>query len=494
MASSSEKTGDEKDAPNGLMEGLEMPESVKKFFVTKNDEIIENYKQDVTTSDEDGSAILRSRRKGPFGLFTCDNQYGQSVGLCLVLRGDKNQCVFDHTHRLSKGMTVQLTLKSHPGIGISTQKYHWVKDKSPHTRKNWLLYEYKETCGGKAEDAIYVSYKDENYIVLHQVGLGGVNEPTPFVLDVDNWNVYNGAPVNFVNTYASPYNVKEGKFGSAGGGDDWFINSNGTISQKHLPEYCLGFKTKGDHHILPLKYRGLKFLKKDYSLRARILYFKDQILSMLNARWFTRNIEHNLIDNPDEVYERLMAEWANLSVVSTLMLGIAFESFGNTVENPDNIEFWDIEASQFIALLNFFSILADFVAIMSLLLYGMALNTLPSKLTGEFVSQFSLFLSVPEVFTLVGLLLYMITATMTGLVMHGPSFTVGVVGLFAAFAFSGLFLFFLPFTLDREGGLWEKARKLNDEAAMEELRKSQGLIASTVDTLETKIEDALCCM
>ena len=251
--------------------------------------------------------------------------------------------------------------------------------------------------------------------------------------------------------------------------------------------------TTGHNPILPAKYRGIKFLKKDFSFFNRIGYMIEKLQEMLTMRWFTRNIEKNLKDNPQEVYDRLMAEWGNLGVVSTLMIGIAFESFGNTLdEGFPETELWGYEADVLIELLNFISILFDFIAIVSLLLLGMALNTLPSKLTGEFVSQFSLVLSLPEVCTVLGLLVYMFTATMRGLVMLGPSFTVGVILLFGSVSASFLFLFIIPFLLDREGGLWERARKLNDEAALKILEEEQGILLTEFNTVKNVCEETFC--
>ena len=155
-------------------------------------------------------------------------------------------------------------------------------------------------------------------------------------------------------------------------------------------------------------------------------------------------------------------------------------------------ELWGYEADVLIELLNFISILFDFIAIVSLLLLGMALNTLPSKLTGEFVSQFSLVLSLPEVCTVLGLLVYMFTATMRGLVMLGPSFTIGVILLFGSISASFLFLFIIPFLLDREGGLWERARKLNDEAALKILEEEQGILLTEFNTVKNVCEETFC--
>ena len=73
----------------------------------------------------------------------------------------------------------------------------------------------------------------------------------------------------------------------------------------------LGFKTVNSP-LLPDKYLGIKVFELDYSLRAKLTYITDQIFMMISGRWFTRNIEFNLIDCPEQIYDRLMAEWANL--------------------------------------------------------------------------------------------------------------------------------------------------------------------------------------
>ena len=90
------------------------------------------------------NAILRSARRDPLiGYFTMDNMWGQSLGLCLVEKGDVNQCVFDHAHALTVGKTVPLSLKSHPGISICRQRYHWIPEAQKQARGS--IYEFIET-------------------------------------------------------------------------------------------------------------------------------------------------------------------------------------------------------------------------------------------------------------------------------------------------------------------------------------------------------------
>ena len=203
---------------------------------------------------------------------------------------------------------------------------------------------------------------------------------------------------------------------------------------------------------------------------------------MSTGRWFTRNIEYNLADSPDQVYDRLMGEWNNLGVVSTLMLGIAFGSYGSEVDNPETLIYYDIDASKMIALLNFGSIILNFAGIMAIILLTMGLNTLPVELTGKFVSQFSLILSVPEICCMSGLLLYMFTSALTGTVLYGEVWWFGWIMLGLAFGFSAIFLCFLPMILDREGGLWEEARKINDQAAKRTDMEKKGAISNIIES------------
>lgn len=397
-----------------------------------------------------------------------------------------------------------MTLSSHPGA-ICKQFYHWQNPKdataidplSQKPRKTFLGYEFWESCGGDESDTIYCSFEQENYIALRERNpTTGKLELSPFIFDVQNWNLSVGTPVHFTRAYVSEDSYSNGFYSSAGGGSDWFINSDGTVSCKHMPELCLGFSTVDDHAILPAKYQGLKVFKRDYSIRARITYAINQVIACSTGRWFTRNMEHNLKDVPEQVYDRLMAEWNNLGLVSSLMLSIAFETFSNPLDpdvfNPEYITFFGIEAGNFINLINWLSILCDFVGIVAIILLAMGLNTIPSELAGEFVSQFSLILSVPEIMVLSGLILYMVAAVLMGYVNYGDSFSFGIIAFVATMVFSSVFLFILPLTLDRDGGLWEQARKINDDAAREIDRQKKGFLVSGAEEIEEAVLETVC--
>ena len=147
------------------------------------------------------------------------------------------------------------------------------------------------------------------------------------------------------------------------------------------------------------------------------------------------------------------------------MLGIGFQSFSSEVPNPNNTEWFGVDASTIIAMLNYASVLAGFISIMAIILLSMGLNTLPVELTGEFVSQFSLVLSIPEIMCMSCLLIYMSTSACLGTLLYGDLFNYANAALLCCFAFCGIYFCLLPLLLDRRGGLWEKARKLNDDSA-----------------------------
>ena len=117
---------------------------------------------------------------------------------------------------------------------------------------------------------IYVSFKKDNYIVMHQKNVTtGLLEASPFVMNTSR-SVQVGNPVNFLDTNVSAFDAENGDFGCAGGGDDWFINSNGTISQKYTPELVLGFKTAGMYTFIHFNsfHLSILFVPKDTKSNA----------------------------------------------------------------------------------------------------------------------------------------------------------------------------------------------------------------------------------
>ena len=143
-----------------------------------------------------------------------------SVGpLVLVNKNSEYQCIFAEAGQLKNGSTVSLTLSSHKGMGIG---------KMYTTERRAGPWRYIESAGCAAETSIRVRYEAENFIKL---------ENDDLVLDVAFWRMEEGQVVNFVGGT----NAKD-KTMLGGGGRDWVINNDGTISAKHHPHLVLGTK------------------------------------------------------------------------------------------------------------------------------------------------------------------------------------------------------------------------------------------------------------
>lgn len=137
--------------------------------------------------------------------------------MILTTRGSANQCVFERAKDLRNGENVHLRLLSHSDKAI-TKRYPGEKRYGP--------WRYIESECGDADDAIMVRYVDGQFIMLVEQDL---------VLDVAFWRMDQGNVVNFVGGTSNENNTKKG-----GGGRDWLINDDGTISAKHHPHLVLG--------------------------------------------------------------------------------------------------------------------------------------------------------------------------------------------------------------------------------------------------------------
>lgn len=139
--------------------------------------------------------------------------------MILVEKGDVNQCIFEHAAAIKSGEIKPLTLSSHPGKSIAKQY------KVERYLGEWR---YIESKGGNVDEAIQVKYEDFTFLKLADDDL---------VFDVAFWQMKVGTPVNFVGGSAPD------KTYMYGGGKDFVINDDGTISCKHQPSLVLGFAT-----------------------------------------------------------------------------------------------------------------------------------------------------------------------------------------------------------------------------------------------------------
>ena len=136
-----------------------------------------------------------------------------SGSMILVRRGDPMQCVFNEATALRAGGTARLTLASHPGKSIS-RRYS--------EERNYGEWRYTES--ELANSPVSVSFAEGGFLKLADADL---------VLDVSFRKFYPGTTVNFVGGRGDRTFL-------GGGGRDWAVNEDGTISSKHHPDLVLG--------------------------------------------------------------------------------------------------------------------------------------------------------------------------------------------------------------------------------------------------------------
>jgi hypothetical protein len=140
--------------------------------------------------------------------------------LVLVKKGSPRQCVFTEAAKLKAGETASLSLDSIPHVGVG-EKYI-----DPKQYEDWL---YIETKAVPRSNSTRVRYEDGNFIKLADADL---------VLDISFAKMEEGNPVNYVGAKTgSSVKTKE-----RGGGRDWIVNDDSTISAKHSPWLVLGME------------------------------------------------------------------------------------------------------------------------------------------------------------------------------------------------------------------------------------------------------------
>merc|ERR1711862_1006722 len=96
-----------------------------------------------------------------------------------------------------------------------------------------------------SQTEIFFQYVDNNYLKLFNQDL---------VLDVAFWQMKENTPVNYVGAGRADAHTKLG-----GGGRDWILNNDGTISAKHHPHFVLGLSDSTNISGLSLVTRGSPF-------------------------------------------------------------------------------------------------------------------------------------------------------------------------------------------------------------------------------------------
>jgi len=157
------------------------------------------------------------------------NSFGSSDGqssaigskLTLVKRGSSQQAIFEDIESLKEGKVVKSKLSSHGGKVALGRQY-----KEERRHDVWRYIE-SQCVSENDDDALYLKYVDDSFLMLVNMDL---------VLDVAFWQMHEGNVVNYVGSGAEHEQTKQG-----GGGRDWTLNSDGTISAKHHPHLVLGF-------------------------------------------------------------------------------------------------------------------------------------------------------------------------------------------------------------------------------------------------------------
>merc|ERR1711862_56657 len=114
-----------------------------------------------------------------------------------------------------------------------------------------------------SQTEIFFQYVDNNYLKLFNQDL---------VLDVAFWQMKENTPVNYVGAGRADAHTKLG-----GGGRDWTLNNDGTISAKHHPHLVLGFSSTVD-----IQKQENKQYAKDY--------VSDENSHLINRDYYGNNL------------------------------------------------------------------------------------------------------------------------------------------------------------------------------------------------------------
>lgn len=155
--------------------------------------------------------------------------------MILVEKGSPDQCVFTGIQDLMEGRAVPLTIQK-GGVVIGICKKYYEEKRAGSWR-------YIESSAGNEKDAVHVKLVDDKFLMLQYpyscAGCGDVTNGD-MTLDVSFWKMVSGNTVNFVGGTTSKDKTKQ-----PGGGRDWTLDKDGTISAKHHPNLVLGIRGLG---------------------------------------------------------------------------------------------------------------------------------------------------------------------------------------------------------------------------------------------------------
>merc|ERR1712100_707396 len=158
----------------------------------------------------------------------------QMPAMVLTSRGSYNECRFTEATMvaLKSGQEALLSLESHPGYAIG-KMYTQESRHGP--------WRYIESQAVPEDEGIPVRLEDGAFIALN----GGAD----LVFDVSFWKMEINNTVNFVG--GTNQGKERTKLG--GGGRDFVLNDDATISPKNAPQFCLGLRSKMPKMVLTAK-------------------------------------------------------------------------------------------------------------------------------------------------------------------------------------------------------------------------------------------------
>ena len=158
----------------------------------------------------------------------------QMPPMVLTSRGSYNECRFKEATMvaLKSGQEALLSLESHPGYAIG-KKYT--------QERRYEAWRYIESQAVPEDEGITVRLEDGAFIALN----GGAD----LVFDVSFWKMEINNTVNFVG--GTNQGKERTKLG--GGGRDFVLNDDATISPKNAPQLCLGLRSEMPKMVLTAK-------------------------------------------------------------------------------------------------------------------------------------------------------------------------------------------------------------------------------------------------
>merc|ERR1712232_48061 len=174
---------------------------------------------------------------------------------------------------------------------------------------------------------IQFKYEDNNYLKV--VG-------SDLVFDVAFWQMKEGTAVNFVGAGAGHVRTKQG-----GGGRDWTLNNDGTISAKHHPHLVLGFSSTVDIQ----KQENKQHAKSYVSLYSQIInrdYDGNNLNSSTdNQQFFNGYVwrQYSNIDMCGKGDVEIIHNWSNHHSIEDLKRMCEERGYSAISLSPNNISF-----------------------------------------------------------------------------------------------------------------------------------------------------------